>query len=400
MNIGELFIALGFNVDAEPLNNFEKSVASAGKKMLKAAAAATAAAVGFERLVNSTIMGITKLENFNRQTDLFVEKLREWQVVSQLSNVAMSADEVLNSILALQDNLTQIRLGGGNVAPFQLLGVNVLGKDAFTVLEELREAIDGLDSATAVNLLKQTGLSPNFINVLRLSREEFNKLYKEAFLDPEQRKKLLRLGSDIKNIKLQFLLWKDKAIVASIPAIYAFGDAIFKIYNRIADVVRIIGRFIDKTMGLKKWLAGLSIALTGIAIALFPLEALIVGLLLLIEDLQVYMEGGDSLFGRFLEWIKEVGKALQKEIIDRLKDIKVPDWLKLGKLELPSPKELLLKSLPPVPAIALGGAIRDIVVNQNNNISTSAPISEQQANDWLQKGINAAGLQLNAVGGY
>ena len=314
MNIAEFFVKLGVNADTNKLKAFSNSVQAIPSKLLTLKNAFSAAVIyGVDRFVDSTVRGTVALQNFNNQTDLSIRKLQQWQVAGELSDISLSAEQVTASIQNLQKNLTNIRLGGGNIRPFQLLGIDVQGKNAFQVLEQVREAIKGLDSATAVNLIEQLGLSSNFINVLRISRKEFEALGKGQFLSVKQRDTVLKLGTAITKLKIEFKLLKDRVVADFEP----LWSALLQIITKLSSAFSRLIAFISKSEPAMKTLLAVIAVLT---IAFAPLASAIIGVILLIEDFFTYMEGGDSWIGDMIESISEFAKALYDDFIKPLED--------------------------------------------------------------------------------
>lgn len=245
----------------------------------------------------------------------------------------MTAEEVTSSIQGLQSALAQIRLGGGDVAPFQLLGIDTTGKDAFQVLEDIRMSIQGLDSATAVNLIKQTGLSPNFINVLKLTNDQMAELDSKLFLSPAERSKLLDFGTKISRLKIEFLLLKDRAALKLIPVLERMGKFLENNASIIYKIAQGVGFLIDKTIGLKGALVILTGVAVGLGLAFQPLYITLLLIMLVFDDIATWMRGGQSLFGGLYDWIANLGDALNDNVIqpmnDLIKDIKESDFMSI-----------------------------------------------------------------------
>ena len=168
-SIGELFIELGVKADTSTINKVGAGIKGLRSNLLLVAGAFTGAVVGLDRFVDSALKGVVALQNINAQTGLSIEKLQQFQQAGQLSNLALSADQIAQSIGNVQKNLANIRIGQGNIAPFQLFpGVDIAGADVFDIMEQIRDNIHELDPAIATNLITQMGLTPDFINLLNL----------------------------------------------------------------------------------------------------------------------------------------------------------------------------------------------------------------------------------------
>ena len=294
MNIGEFFVKLGVNADFVTVDKFGKAIQGEAKRLTTLAVVATGAAVAFDRLYNSTVQNTVALQNFRNQTGLSINQLQRWQVASQLSDITLTAEQTAQSIAGLQKNLTDIKLGAGDVSGFQLLGIQVAGKNAFQVLEDVREAIKGLDDATATNLIQRIGLSPQFINVLRQSREEFEKLGKGRFLSEKQRKQVLALGTAFTKFKIESKLLKDELLAGLTPQIMELFKGFQQLLRFGKDLILDISKMDEAMTGLK-------IAAAALAIAFAPVTSAVLGLFLLLEDFVAYTEGRKSVLGDFLK---------------------------------------------------------------------------------------------------
>lgn len=243
-------------------------------KMVQLFGEAMNAAVGFDM--------------FTKQTGLSWQELQKWQIVAQQAHV--SAESVTASVTALQKQMAQIKLGQGNFAPFQMLGIGVNG-NAFDTLKQIREKIRGMDRATAGNIIEQMGLTPDMLNVLELSNVEFDRLSKTmAGMSDTQEKAFLRS--------------KDTMIKWSMVLKY---DAFEALSNFVMGLEK-FGKYINSVAGDMKLL----IASVGLlAAAFYPVFAVITALLLLFEDLAVYFSGGKSLTGVAIEGLKKFGQELK-----------------------------------------------------------------------------------------
>jgi len=329
-SIGELFINLGVKGDTKKLDEFKASVTKLRSNLIAVGAAFTGAVVGLNTLVNSSLKGVVNLQNLSNQTGLAVENLQKLQQVGQLSNLALSADQIAQSMGNLQKNINDITVfGSGNLTPFSQLGVDPMqSKTAFEVLERVRENIKGLNAATATNLISQIGLSPEFINILRLSREEFDKLSNNMFLSGKQRKDIDNLGTSIKGLQLRFIALKDQAVAKLAPELDKLVNQFFKWVDdngdNIIQLISGIGKsfavftkavsgafglvsgFINKISGLENGITILTAAMAGLLLTFRPFLLGLGAIVLLLEDFAVFSAGGESLIGDLVNAFKEI----------------------------------------------------------------------------------------------
>jgi hypothetical protein len=287
--LGELFVALGFEVQDEKVDSFNQKTKTAENNLIKVAAVATAAAVALDKIVERAARGATALQNFAQQTGLSASKLQLFAVNAQLQNIGLTSESVSSSIMALQSNLAQIKIGQGNIAPFQLMGVDVLGQDAFSVIEQLRTKIQGLDDMTVTNLISQMGLDPQFITVLRMSSDEFGEFGKQVMLTSEQADKLQKLGQETRKLHLAIDALFNKTLVKAEPHITKFFETLTNIAFAIEKLnlgIPILILSLGGILNVFKLLNKQTLMWT----------AAIAGLLLLLDDFSVWQQGGKSLF--------------------------------------------------------------------------------------------------------
>ena len=329
-SIGELFINLGVKGDTKKLDEFKASVTKLRSNLIAVGAAFTGAVVGLNTLVNSSLKGVVSLQNLSNQTGLAVENLQKLQQVGQLSNLSLSADQIAQSIGNLQKNINDITVfGAGNLTPFSQLGVDPMqSKTAFEVLERVRENIKGLNAATATNLISQIGLSPEFINILRLSREEFDKLSNNMFLSGQQRKDIDKLGTSMKSLQLRFIALKDQAVAKLAPELEKLVNQFFKWVddngNNIIQLISGIGKsfavftkavsgafslvsgFINKISGLENGITILTAAMAGLLLTFRPFLLGLGAIVLLLEDFAVFSAGGESVIGDLVNAFEDI----------------------------------------------------------------------------------------------
>lgn len=344
MKIGDLFIALGIKVDQEKLARFQKGINNLQRDIITLKAAFIASAFALDRFVDGTVRGSVSLQNLSNQTGLAIDKLQRLNQAGQLADLTLSADAITQSIGNLERNLAAIKLGQGNIAPFQLLGIDPAGKDAFQVIEQVRESIKGLSPAVATNLIQQLGLTPQFINILRLSRKEFEALSENTFLNKSQRENVIRLGTAITRLKLRFKALKDQAVAKLTPLLIEMVDKFFKwmrdngdkIINTISGIARaitlfvqaigrsigLLGEFIEKLFGVEN---GIQIIAAAVGVLLgamllgfrrlgrLTLFGIIIGFL---EDIAVWHKGGEAAFGGVYDKIAEGLRFVKSEFAD------------------------------------------------------------------------------------
>lgn len=290
MKLGEFFVALGVNADTMTVRDFAGAI---GDLDISAAAAVTVLyEVGkkMAEIANEAMNVSVGFQAFTAQTGLSWQELQKWQIVAEQANVSTTA--VASSISNLQRNLAEIRMGRGNAGPFAMLGIDP-NQDAFGVIRQLRSKIPGIGNrAVATNLITQMGLSPEMMNVLTMTNTQFERLSKTVagMTGAEE-------GS--------FL--KAKLTITQFGQVlrYLSFDLIAHLIDGLQMLVSFLGQF-------KAAAALAGIALAGLGIYFSPITAAVVALMLILDDLAVYFQGGDSVIGLAIKGMRNFGEEMKK----------------------------------------------------------------------------------------
>ncbi len=320
------------NIDAN--KELANNVAGVVKGITAFVGAVALAVAGLNRLTSQLVESNQAFLNLTRTSDISLNTFQKWDSVGKMLGVQNAADQVAG----LNERLFELMLTGQGARGFQLAGINPMGQDANGVLEQIRNRISGLSDTSASYLLKEMGLDPQMLHLLRMSREEFEALNAEMAryrLTPEQRASIQQMNIQLQIAaqKLQYL--KDRAILAIMPAWTKLVSSFSRVAILIAKVTKSIGNFIVKWRSLiviagvaigkftkigeifTKFNTGLSTAIAKIPVLGKVMAGLggifskwfgwLTAIFLLLDDFAVYQEGGKSVLGEFLEWGKQQG---------------------------------------------------------------------------------------------
>lgn len=204
---------------------------------------------------------------------------------------------------------------GRSMSKLKMIAVGVgavIGFVSGKVLGFLDSAIAG-----AQNLSKEKGLLFDISKQELQQADEYQEAMKKTGLSIEsiKTKIALNLVPQLTAITQKFNDWlgaNKELIAAGLTKVIQWGGKFFQV---IINTGRAIGKVIDNTIGWKGALALLAGAFLYLnrAMLMNPITwvvAGIVGLMLLLDDLMVYLDGGESLFGDFwgacIGWIKDV----------------------------------------------------------------------------------------------
>lgn len=248
MNIGELFIALGFDVDDKKLKEFKDEVKDGVEGLLKMSAVAAGALYAVNAFVAGSIQSATAMRNFHLQTNLSVDSLQRWQIAARMANTAMTNEQVTSTIQALQNSISDVTQGRGPSGQFSRLGINVIGKDAFQVLEEMRANfqanVQKWGYVQTVNLMKETGIDPALINAILLTRSAFDKLADNKLLSPEYQQRLVALGTAFTDLSQRWSLFQGQLAADWAPSIIQGIDKVLPYLKDFSESLMAVGKAI------------------------------------------------------------------------------------------------------------------------------------------------------------
>lgn len=309
----------------------------------------TLAVAAVNKLTNQLVQSNQAFLNLTRTSDISLKTFQKWDSVGKMLGVQNAADQ----IAGLNERLFELMLTGEGARGFQLAGINPIGQDAEGVMEQIRNRISGLSDTSASYLLKQMGLDPQMLHLLRMTRKEYEALNAEMAnyrLTPEQRASIqqMNIQLQIASQKLQYL--KDRAILAIMPYFVDFMNMLTKIGDGIRAVVRWLNNSKSGWASFARIVLATTAALTGIvaviktlpvligwitiairilqgalmAVTAHPiiagLTALIGAIMLIADDIIGYNNGKDSLIGTIINGLEDLN-------IQGFLDFPVPKWL-------------------------------------------------------------------------
>lgn len=295
MKIGELFVALGFQADNKKLSDFNNNMGAAKVNALAVKAAVIGATFAVLKFTDATLQYAVSLKNFAVQTGLSVMELEKWRFVSEQNDV--SGQELISTIKGIQSAQAQIKLGAGNIKPWQLLGISP-NEDPFTVLKQLRERVKNLDPALAANVLSQLGVGQNFLNVLKASNLEFDKLNEKFLLTKNETLDLLALNRAFKDIIFSLRGLRNRFVALSSKPLLAILKAVKNVTLFILDLIFKLVDLGNRFTFLKKIIL---VAAALIAASFFPVTAAVAAVIAIVDDLYTFFQGGESIIGRFVD---------------------------------------------------------------------------------------------------
>jgi hypothetical protein len=224
--------------------------------------------------------------DFSNQTGLSMRGLERWQIAG--GQVGISAEKMAGSIKALQDQLFRTALTGEKFNIFAMLGVDPKNKDAFQVLESIRKRLPSLTPQARSYLLGNLGIDPSMINVLKLSRDEFEKLAGVAKgMTDQQAVGFLQMQEELARTKAQVADFGYSAGLMVKP----FVDDLSAIVNYLHESPRALALVSVGVVGLG---IAASAAFAPWLLTAFAISAALAGIVLILDDIISYFRTGKS----------------------------------------------------------------------------------------------------------
>ena len=255
-----------------------------------------------DRMVNSLAVANSRMIAFQRQTGISFASLNKYASASASVNFNATPEQMANTMQTLAGNLYDIRMGRGDISPYQELAFvggkpfNPMGMSVEQLIESVREAIKGVGDVQATNLITRMGFSPDDLLMLRMTREEFEKI-NDLFLSPREREQMNAYSLQVKKMRLEFQLMKDRALLAIIPAFIKITNVVKNFGTVWGKVLTDFTEFLNKSFSINDGLKLLALSFAVILKAVSPLTRTITMLYLVLEDLAYWYAGKGSVFG-------------------------------------------------------------------------------------------------------
>ena len=250
---------------------------------------ATAAGYAISRLTAHTRQHAMAYRDYMTYTGMPLRNLQQFEAVAARVAPNLTGERIASELTNLQQNLTNIEFGQGNIFPYQLLGISATTKDATKIVNGLRNAISGLSNARAINLIERMGLSRDWIYILRMSREEFEKI-NAVMLSSNQVKSVTNMSLAFNQLKFSLGNLRDQIVALE-------SSDLRDLFNNISGIADSMSRWFKEAPNAKHFFDALSIGMGAFLLRAHPFILAMGTLLSLVEDYWVATQGGRSLFG-------------------------------------------------------------------------------------------------------
>ena len=243
MKIGELFAEIGFKTDTAGLKEASTELKGFQTKTLGAIAGVTAFIAAMANLQDMVRGGSAELKAFGDQTGLAVEKLQLLQAEAKSLDINADPTAIEGSVRAIQGNLDDIAIGGGDISIFQRLGIDPRNRDAFDVIEEFKAKIPQLKAqfgqSQVVNFGQQLGLDASLVTALQKSTAESRAFAQSLVRTGKNTETLNNLSRSIGDMNASFGLLKDMLVEAIAPAIEVLVQAIKAVVKPLINILSV-----------------------------------------------------------------------------------------------------------------------------------------------------------------
>lgn len=214
MRVGELFVALGFDVDDKKLKEFDDNIKGTVKSIAAMSAAAAAAVYAVNRFVASSVESSVKLKNFQAETGYATEGVERFYNVASMLDTTITLDQVIGGFQRLSNAIADAKLGDIPQGALFLGLSNFSNMNPDEVIANLRQnytkvlnGIAGGNKSLYRKWLSDIGLG-DFIQAIEASEEEFNKFWSLAIPTGSDRNAMLEMARAYKEFNRQFELFK------------------------------------------------------------------------------------------------------------------------------------------------------------------------------------------------
>jgi len=343
--VNELITKFGFIGNLAPQETFNANLKASIGLLAGMGAAIQGSAGAMAAWFTSIIDGLDPLVQFHRETGLSVEGLQELGRVAELNGSSMEA--VTSSIGEMTMRIGEfISTGEGEMADIgKRLGLQFKDasgnvKDATQTFIELSDKMRSMSQAEKFSVLDKMGIDRSMVQMLSLSREELDKSLKQArdwgVVTTEQADAAAEFNNSLKDLRMGYSSVSTQLALSFLPmlkevidgmrewlhtnsdliknGLHHLGEIIFSVAGMIRRLLPLIGL---ATAGFVIWkiaAIGLRTVLSTIFSPVLLITAAIVGILLVIDDLVVAMQGGQSVIADFFKdnWGINIVPALKE----------------------------------------------------------------------------------------
>lgn len=283
MKVAEIFAELGFNIKDENLGDFVNKLATLNLQTIAAAAGLGGVYLGLKNITEAAFEAGNALYSFNAITGMNTEELQKWVAVGEKAGIKASA--VTSSFKGLQQAITAIQQGGGNVEPFIRLGIdiNTLRTDADgmrSAMNEISEALVTQTPAMRRYYIGMLGMDEAMLQLFESGMATNKMLDDQRFMTDEGVKAMRAFGAATTGLGQEWKKAMQDIAVAIAPAIEGLAILLTKFmeFYNTSDAVRSV------TLAIVAIGAALLIALNPLAVLFTTISGLAIILGIIVKE--------------------------------------------------------------------------------------------------------------------
>ncbi|MCQ4169756.1 phage tail tape measure protein [Hafnia paralvei] len=342
--VNELITKFGFIGNLAPQETFNANLKASIGLLAGLGAAIQGSAGTMAAWFTSIIDGLDPLVQFHRETGLSVEGLQELGRVAELNGSSMEA--VTSSIGEMTMRIGEfVSTGEGEMADIgkrlglQFKDANGNVKDATQTFTELSDKMRGMSQAEKFSVLDKMGIDRSMVQMLSLSREELDKSLKQArdwgIVTTEQADAAAEFNKSLKDLRMGYDSVSTQVALGFLPmlkdvidgmrewlhtnsdliknGLHHLGEIIFSVAGMIRRLMPLIAIIAAGFVVWKIAAIGLRTVLATVFSPVLLITAAIVAIILVIDDLVVAMQGGQSVIADFFKdnWGIDIVPALK-----------------------------------------------------------------------------------------
>jgi hypothetical protein len=246
-----------------------------------------------------------QLRVFSNVTGMSGQALQEWD--QKAAAFGITAEETASTMRNLQKLATDVQLGQGNTKPWAFFGIDPR-QDPTKILEQLAVKMPKFSKAISGRMAEELGLSDKFISMIYDLQKV--KADKGLLLTPKELKALEKFNIYFNQTLDSMQRQLRKFGVAMMP----FAEFMMYGLTRVTKGLQTFGDMfvrLNARAGDNRLFKILAVGATVLAAALFPLIFGISGVLLVWEDLMSYLRGDESVIGFWVEQFNSFAKVLE-----------------------------------------------------------------------------------------
>lgn len=241
MNVGELFVSLGFDVDDKKLKEFNNGIKTTANELLKLAAIATGGVGAYDNFFGFLNRSIA-IKNFQTETGQAAEGLQRFQSVVNQVNASISTQEAAGKYRALANAMTDISQQGGGGSLARLTGgafhVGMKEEDVIEAIRNYKQQFINengggqIGIAAHARLLDAVGLGAGTERAFDMSGGQYRAMSDFAVRSQSSIESGTRLANMIALLNQKWQVFVDNLLANWAPTFIRWSDQIEKSFEK------------------------------------------------------------------------------------------------------------------------------------------------------------------------